>query len=74
MDPKSERIELMKPWPAWEGHDFTDAPVLLKTRDKTMTDHISPAWLNPTFSAQQLEWFRAGAALNAVRDAAPAFL
>jgi aconitate hydratase len=47
VDLKSERIELMKPWPAWDGRDFTDMPVLLKTRGKTTTDHISPAgpWL-----------------------------
>jgi aconitate hydratase len=47
VDPASERIQLMQPWPAWDGRDFTDLPVLLKTRGKTTTDHISPAgpWL-----------------------------
>ncbi|MGH8633276.1 MAG: aconitate hydratase, partial [Burkholderiales bacterium] len=47
VDPKSERIQLMQPWPAWDGKDFTDMPVLMKTRGKTTTDHISPAgpWL-----------------------------
>jgi aconitate hydratase len=37
----------MQPWPAWEGVDFVDMPVLLKTKGKTTTDHISPAgpWL-----------------------------
>jgi aconitate hydratase len=37
----------MEPWPAWDGKDFTGMPVLLKTRGKTTTDHISPAgtWL-----------------------------
>ena len=45
--PDSERIQLMQPWPAWDGKDFTDMPVLLKTTGKTTTDHISPAgpWL-----------------------------
>jgi aconitate hydratase len=45
--PDSERIQLMQPWPAWDGKDFTDMPVLIKTRGKTTTDHISPAgpWL-----------------------------
>ena len=42
VDPNSERIQLMKPWPAWEGNDFTDMPVLMKTQGKTTTDHISP--------------------------------
>jgi aconitate hydratase len=47
VDPKSERLQLMEPWPAWDGRDFTDVPVLLKTKGKTTTDHISPAgsWL-----------------------------
>jgi aconitate hydratase len=47
VDPKSERLQLMEPWPAWDGRDFRDMPVLLKARGKTTTDHISPAgaWL-----------------------------
>jgi aconitate hydratase len=37
----------MEPWPAWDGKDFLDMPVLIKTQGKTTTDHISPAgpWL-----------------------------
>ncbi len=47
VDPNSERIQLMQPWPAWDGGDFLDMPVLMKTQGKTTTDHISPAgpWL-----------------------------
>jgi aconitate hydratase len=47
IDPRSERLQRMAPWPAWDGHDFVDLPVLVKTRGKTTTDHISPAgpWL-----------------------------
>jgi aconitate hydratase len=47
VDPKSERLQLMQPWPAWDGKDFLDMPVLIKTVGKTTTDHISPAgyWL-----------------------------
>jgi aconitate hydratase len=45
--PNSERLQLMEPWPAWDGRDFLDMPVLLKAKGKTTTDHISPAgaWL-----------------------------
>jgi aconitate hydratase len=45
--PDSERIQLMQPWPAWDGADFLNMPVLMKTSGKTTTDHISPAgpWL-----------------------------
>jgi aconitate hydratase len=47
VDPNSERLQLMHPWPAWDGKDFLDMPVLIKTKGKTTTDHISPAgyWL-----------------------------
>ncbi|MCZ6874676.1 MAG: aconitate hydratase [bacterium] len=47
VSPTSERLQLMQPWPAWDGQDFLDMPVLVKTKGKTTTDHISPAgpWL-----------------------------
>ena len=45
--PDSGRIQLMEPWPAWDGKDLLDMPVLMKTKGKTTTDHISAAgpWL-----------------------------
>jgi aconitate hydratase len=47
VDPNSERLQLMEPWAAWDRKDFVDMPVLIKTKGKTTTDHISPAgpWL-----------------------------
>ncbi|MBW2708778.1 MAG: aconitate hydratase [Deltaproteobacteria bacterium] len=47
IDPHSERLELLKPFAPWDGNDFRDLPVLVKTRGKTTTDHISPGgkWL-----------------------------
>jgi aconitate hydratase len=47
VDPNSERLSLMQPWDEWDGQDFLDMPVLMKTKGKTTTDHISPAgpWL-----------------------------
>jgi aconitate hydratase len=47
IDPVSERLQTMEPWPAWDGEDFPDMPVLIKTKGKTTTDQISPAgpWL-----------------------------
>jgi aconitate hydratase len=43
----SERLARFEPFPAWDGKDFVRLPVLLKTRGKCTTDHISPAgpWL-----------------------------
>ena len=47
IDADSERLQRLEPWPAWDGGDFLDMPVLLKSKGKTTTDHISPAgpWL-----------------------------
>lgn len=43
----SERLQLLEPFPAWDGKDFIDLPLLLKVKGKCTTDHISPAgaWL-----------------------------
>jgi aconitate hydratase len=45
--PDSERLQLLEPFPRWDGRDFTELPILVKTAGKTTTDHISPAgvWL-----------------------------
>jgi aconitate hydratase len=45
--PNSERIQLLQPFPLWDGNDFDALPILVKTKGKTTTDHISPAgtWL-----------------------------
>ena len=41
--PDSERLQLLQPFPRWDGRDFTELPILVKTKGKTTTDHISPA-------------------------------
>ncbi len=43
--PTSERLQLLQPFPRWDGKDFEKLPLLLKTKGKTTTDHISPAGL-----------------------------
>jgi aconitate hydratase len=45
--PDSDRLELLQPFPAWDGNDFVGLRVLLKAQGKCTTDHISPAgpWL-----------------------------
>jgi aconitate hydratase len=47
IDPNSQRLQRLEPWPAWDGHDFIDTLILLKAKGKTTTDAISPAgpWL-----------------------------
>jgi aconitate hydratase len=48
IDIKSPRLEKLAPFAPWDGKDFVDVPVLVKTLGQTTTDHISPAgkdWL-----------------------------
>ncbi len=47
VSPTSERLQLLQPFPRWDGKDFEKLPLLIKTKGKTTTDHISPAgpWL-----------------------------
>jgi aconitate hydratase len=47
VDPNSQRLQLLKPWPKWDGEDVVNAPILLKAKGKCTTDAISPAgpWL-----------------------------
>jgi len=47
VDPKSERLQILDPFDRHADHDFVEMPLLMKTKGKTTTDHISPAgfWL-----------------------------
>ena len=47
VDPKSERLQLLEPFAAWDGNDFTGMKLLIKAKGKCTTDHISMAgpWL-----------------------------
>jgi aconitate hydratase len=48
IDPNSERLAVLAPFPKWPGQkSYTGMPLLFKTKGKCTTDHISPAgkWL-----------------------------
>ena len=47
VSPTSDRLQLLEPFAAWEGTDLTGLKLLIKTKGKTTTDHISMAgpWL-----------------------------
>jgi aconitate hydratase len=47
ISPDSERLQLLEPFPAWNGNDFLRLPLLIKVKGKCTTDHISMAgkWL-----------------------------
>lgn len=47
IDPESKRLQRLNPFPAWDGEDFLNLPLLIKVKGKCTTDHISMAgpWL-----------------------------
>ncbi|MBC7381972.1 MAG: aconitate hydratase [Bacteroidia bacterium] len=47
VSPTSDRLQLLDPFPAWEGTDLTGLYLLIKAKGKCTTDHISMAgpWL-----------------------------
>ncbi len=47
VSPTSDRLQVLAPFPAWDGNDFEDLPIGVKAQGKFTTDHISMAgpWL-----------------------------
>jgi aconitate hydratase len=47
VSPTSDRLQLLAPFPEWEGTDLTGLKLLIKAKGKCTTDHISMAgpWL-----------------------------
>ncbi|MBT3998497.1 MAG: aconitate hydratase [Candidatus Marinimicrobia bacterium] len=47
VNPKSDRLELLKPFNSWDGKNITGMKLLIKAEGKCTTDHISMAgpWL-----------------------------
>lgn len=47
IDPKSQRLQLLDPFPEWDGNNLTGVRLLVKVKGKCTTDHISMAgpWL-----------------------------
>jgi aconitate hydratase len=45
--PESDRLQKLTPFKAWDGEDGKNLPILIKSKGKTTTDHISMAgpWL-----------------------------
>ncbi|KZT03160.1 aconitate hydratase [Laetiporus sulphureus 93-53] len=47
VDPKSDRLQMLKPFAPWDGKTPEDLPILIKVKGKCTTDHISAGgpWL-----------------------------
>lgn len=72
VDPNSKRIQLLEPFPAWDGKDFKDFPLLIKTKGKCTTDHISMAgpWLRFRGHLENISDNMLMGAINAFNDKA----
>ena len=51
INPGSNRLQVLKPFAAWDGKELIEMPLLLKAEGKCTTDHISMAgpWLPWSF-------------------------
>ena len=58
IQPDSQRLQKLEPFAAWNGEDFMELPLLIKTQGKCTTDHISMAgpWLR--FRGHLEKYFR----------------
>jgi len=71
--PGSDRLELLQPFPAWDGRDIDGLRVLLKAKGKCTTDHVSPAgkWLTYRGHLTHISRNLFLGAVNAFADAGP---
>ncbi len=72
VNPASDRLQLLEPFPAWDGRDFLNLPILLKAKGKCTTDHISAAgpWLKYRGHLENISGNLFLGAINAFTDAA----
>jgi aconitate hydratase len=70
--PDSERLQVLEPFPAWDGENYIDLPVLMKAKGKCTTDHISAAgkWLRYRGHLENISGNLFLGVVNAFTDAA----
>lgn len=71
VNPTSKRLQLLEPFPAWDGKDYLGLPVLMKAKGKCTTDHISAAgkWLTYRGHLENISGNLFIGAVNAYDDA-----
>jgi aconitate hydratase len=71
VSPTSDRLQLLEPFPAWDGKDYIDLPILMKAKGKCTTDHISAAgkWLKYRGHLENISGNLFIGAVNAFNDA-----
>ncbi|MDP7284965.1 MAG: aconitate hydratase [Candidatus Nitrosopelagicus sp.] len=70
IDPESERLQKLEPFTAWDGQDLNNLHIIMKTKGKCTTDHISPAgpWLRLRGHLDKLSDNLLLGAINAFND------
>jgi aconitate hydratase len=71
VSPTSDRLQLLEPFPAWDGQDYIGLPILMKAQGKCTTDHISAAgpWLKYRGHLENISGNLFIGAVNAFTDA-----
>ena len=71
VSPTSDRLQLLEPFTAWDGHDYLGLPILMKAKGKCTTDHISAAgkWLTYRGHLENISGNLFLGAVNAYDDA-----
>ena len=71
VSPTSDRLQLLQPFPAWDGNDYHGLPILMKAKGKCTTDHISAAgkWLTYRGHLENISGNLFLGAVNAFNDA-----
>ena len=72
VSPTSDRLQLLSPFPAWDGQDFEGLPIAMKAQGKCTTDHISMAgpWLKYRGHLENISGNLFAGAINAFTGAA----
>jgi len=70
VDPDSDRLQVLEPFPVWDGQDYLELPVLMKAKGKCTTDHISAAgtWLKYRGHLENISGNLFLGVVNAFRD------
>ncbi len=76
IDPNSDRLQVLSPFPKWDGKDYIGLPLLIKVKGKCTTDHISMAgiWLKYRGHLDNISNNYMIGAINAFNDQANSIL
>ena len=70
INPKSERLQVLEPFSAWDNNEMEELKILLKAKGKCTTDHVSPAgpWLKYRGHLENISQNMYSGALNAFTE------